>query len=282
MKVRVRYETEYRYAEEVSFSPQVFRLFPKADTHIAIERTAFETNDGAKVHHGRDLFDNIVASCFYPGCHTALRCRLEVELRLDNKNPFHFLLAPHALDFPFSYQPDERRVLEPFLDPLAPRVELPFWRLEPKPTVAALIELNNAVFHHLKYERREEGVARAPAETLAAGGGACRDFALLLAETLRASGVAARLASGYLWEGNSSGPRRAEGALHAWVEAYLPGAGWVGIDPANGIFCDHNHITAAVGLRPVDVAPISGRFFADRPVSSAMSASLEISQCPEK
>jgi len=281
MKVRIRYQTEYRYGAAVSFSPHVFRLFPKADTHSVIKRLSFETNSSAHVHHGRDLYDNRVASCFYPGRHDALWCRLEIELALENKNPFHFLLAPHALDFPFSYKPDERRALEPFLARLGPPVELSFWRCETKPTVSALIDLNEAIFRNLTYERREEGSARTPAETLAAGGGACRDFAVLLAETLRGLGVAARLASGYLWEGMSTGPMKAEGALHAWVEAYLPGAGWIGLDPANGIFCDHNHITAAVGLSPADVTPISGRFFTDQPVSSAMSASLDISPCPE-
>ncbi len=280
MKVRIRYHTEYRYEDEVSFSPHVFRLFPKADTHTTVERVVFETNEGAQVQHRRDIFDNLVASCFYPGHHPALWVRLAIDLRIQEKNAFGFLLASHALDLPFQYRAEERTMLEPFLHPLTPRAELPFWRFQPKPTVSALIEVNTAVFDHLKYERREEGAARTPAETLAAGGGACRDFAVLLAETLRGIGVAARLASGYLWEGySSSGEKRAEGALHAWTEAYLPGAGWVGLDPANGIFCNHNHITAAVGLTPDDVAPITGHYYADRPIPSRMSASLQLSQC---
>ena len=102
---------------------------------------------------------------------------------------------------------------------------------------------------HLAYERREEGVAREPAETIALGRGACRDFAVLLAVLLRQMGVAARLASGYMVE-TGERERRAEGALHAWTEAYLPGAGWIGLDPTNGILCDHHHILAAVGLEP--------------------------------
>ena len=280
MKVTIRYHTEYLYDEAVSFSPHTFRLFPKADTHTSVERLVFETNKGAQVQHRRDLFDNMVASCFYPGLYPALWVRLEIDLRVQEKNAFQFLLASHALELPFQYEPRERLTLEPFLHPLNPRVELPFWKFRPQPTVSSLIELNTALFEKLRYERRDEGVARTPAETLAAGGGACRDFAVLLAETLRGIGVAARLASGYLWEGNSTGEKRAEGALHAWTEAYLPGAGWVGLDPANGVFCNHNHIAAAVGLTPDDVAPITGHYYADHPVSSRMSASLQLSQCP--
>src|SRR5690606_25617776 len=100
---------------------------------------------------------------------------------------------------------------------------------------------------------------------------------VLLADTLRRAGIAARLASGYLWEEPSEAERRAEGALHAWTEAYLPGAGWVGLDPTNGVFCNHHHITAAVGLTPEDVEPISGHYYADRHVPSEMSVTLELS-----
>lgn len=278
MKIRIRYFTEYRYEEAVSFSPHIFRLLPKADLHLAVEKLDFATNDGADVQQRRDLFDNIVASCFYPDLQRSLWLRLGMELRLQERNPFHFLLAPHASEVPFIYDAHERRVLEPYLALQHQRVELPFWRLQPKATVPALVELNAAIHEHLQYERREEGAPWNPSETLHAGRGACRDFAVLLAETLRAIGIAARLASGYLCE-PGDGAKRAEGALHAWTEAYLPGAGWVGLDPANGIFCNHLHITAATGLTPDDVAPVSGRYFASRQVASEMTASLEVLPC---
>jgi transglutaminase-like putative cysteine protease len=275
MKLRIQYATKYRYTEAVSFSPHIFRLLPKADLHLKVERFDFSTNAGADVQQRRDLFDNIVAHCFYPGTAQALWARLEMVLRVEERNPFHFLLAPHATELPFAYQPREAAVLAPYLQRQSHPVEFPFWKLERGATIARLLELNAALQEHLRYERREEGAAWTPAETLAAGRGACRDFAVLLAETLRGVGIAARLASGYLWE-TGEGRRVAEGALHAWTEAYLPGAGWVGIDPANGIFCNHLHITAATGLTPEDIAPITGRYFSERPVESSMSASLQL------
>jgi transglutaminase-like putative cysteine protease len=275
MKLRIQYATEYRYSEAVSFSPHIFRLLPKADLHLKVERFDFKTNEHADVQQRRDLFDNIVAQCFYPGTAPALWARLEMELQLEEKNPFHFLLAPYAAELPFTYQAREAAVLAPYLRHQSHPVELPFWKPERGATVARLLELNAALQEHIRYERREEGAAWTPAETLAAGYGACRDFAVLLAETLRGTGIAARLASGYLCEtGNAR--KTAEGALHAWTEAYLPGAGWVGIDPANGIFCNHLHITAATGLTPEDIAPISGRYFSDRQVGSSMSTSLQL------
>ena len=275
MKVRIRYQTHYRYDEPVSFSPHLFRLFPRADTHVTVERFLFETNHAADVQYRRDLFDNIIAKCLYPEKSCDLNARLELDLEVRERNAFHFILASHAVNLPFSYEPEARRVLEPFLQPTTDGWDLPFWRLEPQPTVSALVGLNSALHDHLGYERREEGAPRSPQETLAAGSGACRDFAVLLAEVLRKIGVAARLASGYLQESGEH-ERTAEGALHAWVEAYLPGAGWVGMDPTNGVFAGHHHIAAAVGLTPEDVAPISGHYYGDRRIPSRMSASLTL------
>jgi len=135
--------------------------------------------------------------------------------------------------------------------------------------------LNSAIHDHLAYERRDEGAAYTPEETLRLGRGACRDFAVLLAEVARGLGLAARLASGYLCEFGSA-EKRAEGALHAWTEIYLPGAGWVGFDPTNGYLCNHHHITAAVGFTPEDISPILGRYFHPTPVAGSMTASLQI------
>lgn len=277
MKIEVRYRTNYHYESEVGFSRHLFRLFPKTDYFVSIEQIAFTTNAGAHVHHRRDIFDNPIASCFYPDRGRDLSAELTMTLRLRPRNAFQFLLAPHAVDFPFQYDSDEQRVLAPYLA-CAGKIELPFWQSEPKPTVPALVELNDAIHAGIRYERRDEGTARAPAETLALGSGACRDYAVLLAETLRGLGVAARMASGYLCEFGEE-QKRAEGSLHAWVEAFLPGAGWVGLDPTNGIFCNQNHVVAAVGLGPPDVSPVSGRYYNDTPVASAMSASLELILC---
>jgi transglutaminase-like putative cysteine protease len=272
MKIEIRYSANYRYVDPVSFSPHIVRLFPKASHDVVIERLDFETNTGADVQYRRDLFDNNIAVCFYPARDKTLGVRLELLVEVQERNAFHFLLASHAVDFPFAYSSHERRVLDPYLETTAP-VELPFWKPESKPTVTALVELNSAIHDHLKYERRDEGAARSPAETLSLGAGACRDFAVLLAETLRANGVAARLASGYLLEFGES-EKFAQGALHAWTEAYLPGAGWTGLDPTNGTFCNHNHLTAAVGLTPDDVSPVSGNYYSQKHVPSQMDSAL--------
>jgi transglutaminase-like putative cysteine protease len=279
MNIKILYRADYHYESPVSFSPHLFRLFPRQDPVTFSDKIVFETNPGADVQHRKDIFDNNIASCFYPEPAADLNVRIELDLRLLEKNAFHFLLDSHALEFPFAYAPDETRVLSPYLAHRH-KMLLPFWQPKKMPTVDALVELNSALHRNIAYERREEGAARTPNETLLAGSGACRDFAVLLAETLRGHGVAARLASGYLCEFDAA-EKRAGGALHAWTEAYLPGAGWIGLDPTNGIFCNHNHITAALGIAPDDVSPVSGSYFGSERVQSTMETSLQLIRTDE-
>ncbi len=282
MNIHISYQTQYTYDREVSFSPHIFRLFPRGDHFFRVKQTSFQTNMAADMQHRRDLFDNEIARCYYPGKSRILQASLSLDLEVREKNAFHFLLDRHALDFPFAYTAGEAAALAPFIARQGPMTEMPFWKIpsEPQPTVTALVELNEALFKNLKYERRDEGAARSPMETVAVGSGACRDFAVLLADVLRSRGVAVRLASGYLCEFGEE-EKRAEGALHAWVEAYLPGAGWLGLDPTNGVFCNHNHITAAIGLTPGDVTPVDGSYYDKGRVPSLMSANLLLSRCDE-
>ncbi len=278
-EIAIRYDVRYRYAEAVSFSRHLVRLLPRQDHATRLVALRLETNAGADIQYRNDMFDNPVASCFYPETTTDLIFHLTLRLEIGEKNPFHFLIDSHAVKFPFSYTDDEKRLLSAYLhqseDDATPA--LPFWSRpeEPVETIQMLSSLNSALFRHIRYERREEGAARLPAETLALGSGACRDTALLMACTLRRMGCAARLASGYLCEFDAR-EKRAEGALHAWTEVFLPGAGWTGLDPTNGVWCDHNFITAAVGITPEDVTPVLGNYFSDHSVPSSMEASLSI------
>ena len=141
-----------------------------------------------------------------------------------------------------------------------------------------LVELTKAFRENLQYERRDTGRARPPAETLEGGIGACRDFAVLQAAVLRDNlGLPSRLVSGYVFEeGVATSEKRAEGAMHAWVEVFLPGAGWLGLDPTNGIFCDERHLATAVGLTPADITPIGGAYYGKEKVESEMTASVNL------
>lgn len=282
MKIQIHYRVDYHYETQVSFSPHLFRLFPRVDRFVNVTKVKFRTNADADIQYRRDLFDNEVARCFYPQKGVDLKSTLVMDVELRERNPFHFLLDSHALDFPFQYKPHEHHVLSPFLKPQgedAPAA-LPFWQPKHGPTVDALMRLNEAIHKNIIYERRDEGEAHPAAKTIELGVGSCRDFSLLLAEVLRKNGVAARLASGYLCEFDEK-EKRAEGALHAWVEAYVPGAGWLGMDPTNGTLANHYHITAAVGLVPEDITPVLGSYYNKTRVESTTDAALELIKCGE-
>ncbi len=281
MKLGLRYETIYQYDEPVAFSPHDLRLFPRGDRFNRVRRLDLKVNGAAVVRFSRDVFDNVVASCFFPGRMRELRFDLAIDLDLEEKDAFDFILESSAVEMPFDYKSELVPILAPFrkrqtTGPLA----IPNWNApgpERAGTVSALVALNHALHESIGYERREKGAARDPAETLRLGRGACRDVTILLAEVLREAGLAARLVSGYLRESESAS-QRAEGSLHAWTEVFLPGAGWIEMDATNGVFCNHNFIATAVGILPAQITPISGKYFHGRTIPSEMTSRLELLQ----
>ncbi len=281
MKIKVRYRAHYRFAEPVTFSLHEFRLFPRSERHVRVLSSAFATNPGATISYRRDLFDNDIASCFYPEAATELTVSFDLELHIEAKNAFDFFIDAHAREYPFVYQPAEARLLSPYLYETQ-HIGLPFWTAPPRgtATLEMLMSLNESIHNNIAYARRDEGDSLAPAELLRLGAGSCRDFAVLLAQVLRGLGIASRVASGYLCE-FGDGTRVAEGALHAWTEAYIPGAGWLGMDPTNGTLCDHHHLTAAVGLEPEDITPVLGDYYSVAHTPSHMETSLQIVPLPD-
>jgi transglutaminase-like putative cysteine protease len=280
VKLGIRYETVYRYDRAVRFSPHDVRLFPRSDRFVQIARLDFRTKPETTVRFGRDVFDNIVASCFFEKAAEALELRLAIDVEVAKKNPFDFVLARRAVQMPFAYEEDIASIICAYCQrQTGDALSLPDWTPPmqelPRETVATLVELTKLLHRTISYQRREEGAAQAPAETLRLRHGACRDTAVLLAEILRDAGLAARVVSGYLRETDEE-IRRAEGSLHAWTEVFLPGAGWIGLDPTNGILCNDNFIAAAVGLRPADITPISGSFYHRDRVPAEMQSRLEL------
>lgn len=280
MKLGLRYQTTYRYEEPVGFSPHDVRLFPRSDRFSRVRRLDFSTTPKATIRYGRDVFENTVASCYFPERSKELTFRLAINLDLDEKDPFHFILEREAVELPFQYDERTKALLAVYRERRSKReLSLPGWKppaaTKPRGTVEALVDLNKRLHECIGYERREEGEALSPAETLRRGRGACRDVSVLLAEMLRQMGLAARLTSGYLRESDSE-TKRAEGSLHAWTEVFLPGAGWVGMDGTNGVLANHNFIAAAVGLTPADITPISGAYYHAKGVPTEMTSKLQL------
>jgi len=279
MNLTIKYRAEYRYEGKVSLSPHVLRIFPRDALQARVRSFQFATNPHGSTHWRHDLFDNVVAQCFYPHEADRLVFEFDADIAIEERNPFGFLLDSRALQWPVEYDAREREFLAPFMR--AAQIELPA-ALRPmsgSETVGTLVGMNQWIYTNIAYERRDEGDAHAPTETLRLRRGACRDTAALMAAALRGQGLAARLVSGYLWESASDpAERKAEGALHAWTEVFLPGAGWVGMDPSNGVLADHHYLAAAVGITPDDIAPVKGLYFGDRMVPHRLETKLEIAR----
>jgi transglutaminase-like putative cysteine protease len=280
MLLAIDYAATYSYAEAVSLSVHDVRVFPRLDGRVRIQRQDFACSPAAAIRFRRDAFDNVVASCFFPTDVTELPITLELEVDVSEQNPFDFLLDDGALALPINYRASDKEILRPFLQPDFP-AGLPA-ALAPatgRPTIETLVAMTAWIHQCITYERRDEGPPLPVGETLAGRRGCCRDMAVLLLAALRRAGVAARLAAGFVWEGGRVGSElRADGAMHAWVEAYLPGAGWTGFDPTNGVLCDHHFVPVAVGLAHADIAPVIGTYFSFQPVSSRLTTSVSVTK----
>ena len=189
---------------------------------------------------------------------------------LESYNPFDFFLEPSAETTPFAYEKRLEHELEPYFkkvdvgeefERLMQRVD----RTE-KRTVDFLVDVNRTVYEAVKYIVRMEPGVQTPEETLQIGKGSCRDSSWLLVRVLRELGIAARFVSGYLVQlvadekpvTGPQGPTADFTDLHAWCEAYVPGAGWIGLDPTSGLMTAEGHIPLAVSPDPQSAAPIEG------------------------
>ncbi|MFP4353179.1 MAG: transglutaminase domain-containing protein [Puniceicoccaceae bacterium] len=270
----VFHETRYDYSVPVSLSLQAIRLTPRFRRF----RQSIEATPCGSLRFLRDAYENPVHHFEWIGPTESFVVRNRMTVERTRANPFDFLLEESALRRPVGYGDHERVILAPFLedqstrDPALGELARDFLPGETE-TVPFLTDLVRNVNTKLAYEARDEPGILDPAALCRLGVGSCRDFASFLLRILRHEGFAARFVSGYLLE---TGDLRGAEAMHAWVEAYLPGAGWVGLDPTNGILSDDGFVGCAVGITPGETTPVAGRFFADEAASSTMKTRLTV------
>lgn len=276
MKLRVSHLTRYEYDREVDFAPHILYLRPResAEQRLLVHRLSVQPE--AKLSHVRDPHDNNFAWAHFWERAAVLNIRSEFEIERHFPNPFDFILKPYAATFPFNYEAVFGFALGPYLAPPFDdtQARLRAWLDEhfvdrPKETVPYLTALTSLLYQSLRYTRREERGIQPSRLTLDLGGGACRDYAVLLVELVRTLGLAARFVSGYHFA-PAGDDHRTVGAMHAWAEVYLPGAGWRGLDPTHGIWCDETFIPVAHAAQGESVNPVQGGIYAPGPVNSRL------------
>jgi transglutaminase-like putative cysteine protease len=289
MRIAVDHLTEYRYARPVGFGEHSLYLRPRESQTIHVESFELITNPAGQVRWVRDCFNNVVAVVslgLAEASFLSIQCKMEFDVA--EENPFDFILEERAREFPFAYDDREKSALDPYSRP----EESERWRVlgwardalgdpsQPRETISFLTDLNMAIHRRIAYERRDEEGTQPANVTLQRGRGSCRDMAELFVATSRHLGLAARFVSGYLYEppqpDGGVSFNVAAGSMHAWAEVYLPGAGWRGFDPTNGLLTDHHFLPAAVANRPEWVNPIQGQYIHAGGVGSEMRVALSI------
>jgi transglutaminase-like putative cysteine protease len=265
-RLKIVHRTYYNFAGTVQLAPHRLLLRPREGHSVHIESSTLKTTPTATLHWLRDAYDNSVAIADFDTPATQLVIESEVIVQHYDEMPLDFMVAEHALYYPFAYETDTLAVLLPYTQLQMPGdsgalrawVER-FWRPGERVQTYVLLELLcKGINQTLTYQMREEPGVQTAAETLWRGTGSCRDFANLFMEAARLLGLAARFVSGYL-HAPASGWNF--GATHAWAEVYLPGAGWKGFDPTIGEVVGTKHIAVAVARLPESVSPVTGSFF---------------------
>jgi transglutaminase-like putative cysteine protease len=269
--VALNHKTRYRYDRRINLGPQIVRLRPAPHCRTPILSYSLKVHPANHfLNWQQDPQANYLARLIFPEPTTEFSVEVDLVAALAVFNPFDFFLEPWAENYPFCYDEATARELRPFLETEPPGPELSeFLRTVPRTSVRTidfLVGLNQRVCREIGYVIRMDPGVQSCAYTLTARTGSCRDSAWLLVQVLRHLGLAARFASGYLIQLTAdvkplegpSGPTADFTDLHAWTEVYLPGAGWIGLDPTSGILAGEGHIPLACTPDASSAAPISG------------------------
>jgi uncharacterized protein (DUF2126 family)/transglutaminase-like putative cysteine protease len=274
IRVALLHRTTYQFDRQVGLSPHEIRLRPAPHCRTPILGYSLTVDPADHfLNWQQDPYGNWVARLVFPERSDRLSVTVDLTADLTVVNPFDFFVEPYAEKYPFAYAQGLAKELIPFLEtaPLTPRLAqwIDAFRATIRPdesTVDLLVRLNTQLQREIKYLVRMEPGVQTPEQTLERACGSCRDSGWLLVQILRHLGVAARFASGYLIQlvadvkplDGPAGAERDFTDLHAWAEAFIPGAGWIGFDPTSGLLAGEGHLPLACTAEPGNAAPVIG------------------------
>ncbi len=275
IRVALHHKTRYQFDRPVKLSPHEVRLKPAAHTRTPIHAYSITVTPPEHfINWQQDPYGNYIARYVFPKKVTELSFCIDLVADMTVINPFDFFIEEYAEHFPFSYQPQQKTELNQYLDadPATPLLQA--WIDQARQelqtpnigTVDFLVALNQRLQQDIGYLVRLEPGVQTPEETLTKQTGSCRDSGWLLVQIFRHFGLAARFVSGYLIQLKADmealdGPSGTDvdfTDLHAWAEVFIPGAGWVGLDPTSGLLAGEGHIPLACTALPSSAAPIVG------------------------
>jgi len=275
VRILIEHRSRYTYPRPALLGPHVIRLRPSDHTQARIESYTLAIKPEHRVHWQRDPHGNHVARVTFKAGQKieVLDLLVAMAVEINPVNPFDFFIDDRVKQLPFTYPEHQDTELAPYLDTGDPAyrmgkkanellASLP-WSGD---TMDLLVKLNATVREKIAYVIRDEPGVWTPEETLTHGRGSCRDAAVLLVALMRQRGIAARFVSGYLVQLADEGmiPNEPKGVardvvdLHAWAEAFIPGAGWIGFDGTSGLLCGEGHIPLASVASPAHASPLDG------------------------
>lgn len=287
---KILHRTRYKYREPVTFGEHRMLFRPRESHDLRVLATDLKVSPAAGIRLMLDSHSNSIALIqpLVAASELELASSFTIEhAAADAELP----IAHSARHFPFAYSTDERIDLEHYLRPHHddPQGRLTEWARQflrtdgPTETREMLLKMNQRIKDSLRYRVRHEEGTQEPLTTLQLGTGTCRDFAFLMMEALRHLGIAARFVSGYLYDpaldGAASG-LLGSGSTHAWLQAYLPGAGWVAFDPTNNLLGGSQLIRVAMARHPRQAAPVAGSWFGRPSAYLGMEVDVRITREP--
>ena len=261
MQIRIVHETAYKFSSSVFLEPHYFRFKPKNTQYNKLESFSLTMSpEPAGCSEQYDPEENPIQLYWFEGLHSQLKIHAESLVSIRVFNPFNFLVHPSsAAVLPFNYPEDLRGVLNPLIqhsgisEILAGYAEI-VKKSAGGQTIGFITGLTEKIHADFIVEARQEGQPFEPELTYRLKKGSCRDLSWMAIQILRSMGIASRFVSGYYHIPSE----KQEPELHAWVEAYIPGVGWFGIDPSNGIVTGSGHIPLAASAHYRNTMPVTG------------------------